>query len=315
MNASIHFIFSDGRKALMSSDFISLDLERTDGDPCCAFEARLIFSEGAANAARSCARVRIYEGGTLRFTGVLDEVITSRDADGRTLELAGRGLAALLMQRECEGAEFTSAAWQDIKSRYVTPCGISSIDADTNFGTVSRFSVVSGTNAWKVLCDWAGAASKLSPRFAADGTLILRKNPPRGRLSLTSSDAIISAERRTLRSGIISEVRISERTSGRAQTVSSAALKSAGHTARAAIAAPSGALLSRVAPAEWMLLRAERDSDVVMVTIPTAFAAEPCDELALTLDGFPASSRIMSVRTTIDAHGARSTVTAYVPLS
>lgn len=48
-----------------SLDVFALDLTRTVGTPIDSFEARLLWSAGAADAARCCERVRIYADGKL----------------------------------------------------------------------------------------------------------------------------------------------------------------------------------------------------------------------------------------------------------
>lgn len=313
MPVTIRFVLNDGRRSVASDDIISFDLERTDGDPCCALVARLAYSDAADDAARTCSRVQVWADDRLRFTGVVDETVTTMGDGGRTLEVSCRSLAALMMERRCSGADFLRAAWADIYALCVAPCDIPLVDADDDLGTLERFSITSGTSAWRVLRDWAGAQAGISPHFDAEGRLILRKNAPRGTLTVGAGHAIPHAERRTLRRDVISTVTISERTSGRTHSVYSATLRERGFTGAAAIAAPSGALEARVPEAKWMLALAAREVDTITLTLAAPFAAEPGDRLALSLDGFPREADITAVRTLIDADGARSVITACVP--
>lgn len=316
MNISILFRFDGETPPVACRDLLSLALERTDGDPCCAFEARLIYSDAAADAAHRASTIQIYHGGTLRFTGVLDEVVTSRDASGgTTLELAGRSYAALLIEHELGGVEFERAAWKDIRAYCVAPCGDFAVRASDDLGSLERFSITSGTNAWRALCDWAGAAAKVSPRFDVDGTLLLERTPAtRGVLGIDAASPLISAERRRLRRGVVSAVTVSERSSGRRTTVRSELLGSLGYGGRAAIAAPTTALSTRVPQAEWLLAEAEREAETLELTLAGAFAAEPRDALRIALAGFPATATVASARTEIDMDGARTILTAYPPL-
>ena len=104
---------------------------------------------------------------------------------------------------------------------------------------------------------------------------------------------------------------MSERSSGRRTTVKSERLTALGYSGRAAIAAPTTALSTRIPQAEWLLAEAEREADTLELTLAGAFAAEPRDTLHISLDGFPASATVTAARTEIDARGARTTLTAF----
>lgn len=297
----------DGQESM---DVFALDLTRTIGTPVDAFEAKLLWSEEAADAARNCERVRIYADGQLVFTGVADEVSVQVGAHGRVLEVAGRGLAAVMMRVEQSGREFAVAGWADIKKRLVDECGIT---AEAEVGALSslrRFVITSGVSSWKALCDWAGAAGMIAPGFSADGVLLLRRKGS-GKLKLDAASAIFSAERRTVRDGAVSEVLIRERTTGRQTVVKSDELKARGVSGRAVIAASKGALESRIPEARWTLEQSRRGFDRFSVELAGGFACEPGDEAECSVDGLPEHCRVDSVRTIFGEDGVRCVVEGF----
>lgn len=294
-----------------SLDVFALDLTRTIGTPVDSFEARLLWSAGAADAARSCERVRIYADGKLVFTGVADEVSVEVGAHGRVLEVAGRGLAAVMMRVEQSGREFAVAGWADIKKRLVDECGIVAEAEVGELSSLRRFAITSGVSSWKALCDWAGAAGMIAPGFSAEGVLLLRRKGS-GLLKLDAASAIFAAERRTVRDGAVSEVLVRERATGRQTVVKSDELKALGVNGRAVIAASKGALESKIPAARWVLEQSRRGFDRFSVELAGGFMCEPGDAVECSVDGLPEHGRVDSVRTIFGEDGVRCVVEGFV---
>lgn len=298
----------DGRESL---DVFALDLTRTVGTPVDSYEAKLLWSEGADTAARSCERVRIYADDKLVFTGVVDEVSAGYGSSGRVLEVVGRGLAAVMMRVEQGSREFAVAGWADIKRRLVDACGIAA-DAEIGaLGSVRKFVITSGVSSWKALCDWAGAAGMISPGFSAEGTLLLRRKGG-GVLTLDAGNAIFSAERRTVLSDAVSEVLIRERATGRQTVVNSDELRARGVKGRAVIAATKGALEAKIPAAKWTLEQSRRGFDRFSIELAGGFVCEPGDEVRCSVAGLPERGRVDSVRTIFGRNGVRCVVEGFV---
>lgn len=298
----------DGQESM---DVFALDLTRTVGTPVDSFEARLLWSEEAADAARSCERVRIYVDGKLVFTGVADEVSVEVGAHGRVLEVAGRGLAAVMMRVEQSGREFAVAGWADIKKRLVDECGIVAEAEVGELSSLRRFAITSGVSSWKALCDWAGAAGMIAPGFSAEGVLLLRRKGS-GVLKLDAASAIFAAERRTVRDGAVSEVLVRERATGRQTVVKSDELKARGVMGRAVIAASKGALESKIPAARWVLEQSRRGFDRFSVELAGGFMCEPGDAVECSVDGLPERGRVDSVRTIFGEDGVWCVVEGFV---
>lgn len=298
----------DGRESL---DVFALDLTRTVGTPVDSFEAKLLWSEDAVDAARSCERVRIYADGKPVFTGVADEVTVGYGSSGRVLEVAGRGMAALMMRVEQGAREFAVAGWADIKKRLVDECGIAAEAEVGALNSVRKFVITSGVSSWKALCDWAGAAGMIAPGFSADGTLTLRKQGD-GVLTLDEGSAIFAAERRTVLHDAVSEVLIRERATGRQRVVTSDELKARGVKGRAVIAASKGALETKVSAAKWVLEQSRRGFDRFSIELAGGFVCEPGDEVRCSVAGLPERGRVDSVRTVFGRNGVRCVVEGFV---
>ena len=100
-------------------------LEYTAGVPCDSFWVRCAWD--VDNTARPEDWVRFeaeYEGERV-FTGVVDECEVSITAQGRVLEVSGRGMAALLLDNEALGQDYQIATQKDIVRDHVRPYGIS----------------------------------------------------------------------------------------------------------------------------------------------------------------------------------------------
>lgn len=64
------------------------------------------------------------ENGERLFTGVVDECERGWDTAGGTLTVAGRGMAARLLDNEALGADYQVATVEDILRDHVAPYGI-----------------------------------------------------------------------------------------------------------------------------------------------------------------------------------------------
>ena len=74
------------------------------GTPCDSFSLSCLWDGTEIESLRDAVGFAAAEGGRRRFTGVLDEAEAVWDENGARLFLHGRGMAALLLDNEAEGA-------------------------------------------------------------------------------------------------------------------------------------------------------------------------------------------------------------------
>ena len=311
---SVTVTLSGNTDPASTSDIISLDLRLTDGEPCDSAELELIHSDSLANAALSCQRVLVSDEDGPIFTGVPDEISLKLTQQGSRLCISARGLAALMMQRECEGAQFVLAAMEDILSKYVFPCGITDVDCGS-LPALPLFSVNSGETCWGALCDYAAWSAGIRPRFSPSGTLILREDGYGGkRLRVDSSLPVISAELTRKSYGVISSCTVRERTSGRTLTHSDSSLVSQGISANAVMTAPNGYLSAYLPRARALVEESARGFVTASITLAEPFAMSPGDSVELALPGGISGSFIVSEARTLLGPSGGSSVCGLVRL-
>ena len=104
---------------------LAWELRYTGGEPCDSFGVKCPYEAAMAEVLRSANRFRALEDdGQTAFYGVIDEVEAVCDDKGLHLEIAGRGMAALLMDNEAEAVTYQRASTAEILRRHVTPYGI-----------------------------------------------------------------------------------------------------------------------------------------------------------------------------------------------
>ena len=150
-------------------------IRQTDGDPCGSFSVCFAFEAAWLPVLKQAVGFTAEDGGRTVFTGLVDDFAVKLDRRGALAEVSGRSMAAALMDNQVRAAEFVSAQLADILRLYVKPCGITRIDA-APMGQVANFAVETGYTCWQVLTGFCRHSAEIFPRFAPDGTLVLRKN-------------------------------------------------------------------------------------------------------------------------------------------
>ena len=150
-------------------------IRQTDGDPCGSFSVCFAFEAAWLPVLKQAVGFTAEDGGRTVLTGLVDDFAVRLDRRGALAEVSGRSMAAALMDNQVRAAEFVSAQLADILRLYVKPCGITRIDA-APMGQVANFAVETGYTCWQVLTGFCRHSAEIFPRFAPDGTLVLRKN-------------------------------------------------------------------------------------------------------------------------------------------
>ena len=150
-------------------------IRQTDGDPCGSFSVCFAFEAAWLPVLKQAVGFTAEDDGRTVFTGLVDDFAVKLDRRGALAEVSGRSMAAVLMDNQVRAAEFVSAQLEDILRLYVKPYGITRIDA-APMGQVANFAVETGYTCWQVLTGFCCHSADIFPRFAPDGTLVLRKN-------------------------------------------------------------------------------------------------------------------------------------------
>ena len=150
-------------------------IRQTDGDPCGSFSVCFAFEAAWLPVLKQAVGFTAEDDGRTVFTGLVDDFAVKLDRRGALAEVSGRSMAAVLMDNQVRAAEFVSAQLADILRLYVKPYGITRIDA-APMGQVANFAVETGYTCWQVLVGFCRHSADIFPRFAPDGTLVLRKN-------------------------------------------------------------------------------------------------------------------------------------------
>ena len=150
-------------------------IRQTDGDPCGSFSVCFAFETAWLPVLKQAVGFTAEDDGRTVFTGLVDDFAVKLDRRGALAEVSGRSMAAALMDNQVRAAEFVSAQLADILRLYVKPYGITRIDA-APMGQVANFAVETGYTCWQVLVGFCRHSADIFPRFAPDGTLVLRKN-------------------------------------------------------------------------------------------------------------------------------------------
>ena len=149
-------------------------IQQTDAEPCGAFCVQFAHAPELLPELKLATGFYAEHNGTRVMTGVVDDMAVILGKNGLLTELTGRSSAALLLDTQVRAAEYQSAQLPDILAQYVRPCGVTQIVAEA-LGPVSNFVVETGYSCYQVLAGFCRHSADVFPRFAADGTLIIKR--------------------------------------------------------------------------------------------------------------------------------------------
>lgn len=268
-----------GGGTLALPEFTAYSLRHTDGTSADSFEVSFPTRTGVLAAVRKNRGFYCMDGSTVAFCGVIDEIEVSCDNACLTT-LCGRGMAALLMDNQVEGAEFYNLDLDTVLSRYVRPYGISSISVQGGPWRTKLVRVGSGCTCQKLLQGFCLHAGAPRPRFLPNGTLCISAQANRYAIG---SDDILTAARRFCRYGVKNRQKVLDLTARTARTAEDAALTALDIHAQG-IATRSGAFtdLTERTAAQRLYENAE-DADLLELVLPGNHGAQPCDTVSVTL--------------------------------
>ena len=253
---------------------LAWELCYTGGEPCDSFSVKCPYEAAMAVVLRRANRFRAVEDdGETAFYGVIDEVETICDEKGLLLEIAGRGMAALLMDNEAEAVTYQRAFTTEILRRHVTPYGIVCGAYDE---LCAPCKVASGSSEWKALSDFTRLCGGFTPYFERDGSLLLTQKRTFPRLAIDENLPVTALRYRDKRYGVLSEAVIVDKSTRVKQIVKNADFYARGGRCRRIFyaSAKGGAQTMRYT-GEYQIGRSAENAETLEMTVAARFDAKP----------------------------------------
>lgn len=256
------------------------ELLRTDGDGCDSARVVFPYEPMRLEVLKQTTRLRLEQDGKTEFFGVVDDFCAQVGQNGRSVELSSRGLMALMLDSQLRAAEYASFGEKDAVSRLVRPFGITKVQ-EGKLADVKNFSWETAASPWQVLCGYCRHAGGVRPRFASDGTLVL-KGEDRPLWQLTDDCAYVEARLCWRRYGVIAR-QIVVTAGGGAQTAENDKALALGLNTQK-VAVKTGKTLKASWRTEQQRIEdAARGAAVLTVTVPGIFGGEPGDRVRVEL--------------------------------
>lgn len=278
-------------------------IERTDAEPCDSFCVQLPYDALLGSRLQNAVGFFAEHAGNRVMTGVVDELTLRLGKDGLLAELSGRSLAAKLLDTQVRAAEYRSAQLPDILAHYVMPCGITSVDAD-ELPQVGEFVVETGYSCYQVLAGFCRHSANVFVRFAADGTLILKRGGT-GRQHVLAGGCIEAQYRFDRYSPAVKQVLVNTRNGEQMQAVNREFEALGGSGTQ--VNGMTGQKIRAVwRTAQQRLEDGWRNARTLSLTLPGSFLAEPTDAVLVTLPdlGISGNFTVRSVASSCDDSGA-----------
>lgn len=193
-------------------ELLSWDVCHGTGEPCDYFEVKMLYTAALLPKLGDAVRFKGTNDGATVFYGVVDEYQVSIDESGSTVSVNGRSLAALLMDNEVPKCMHYSMTKSSMLEKYVTPYGVTNVN-DGTMPQVLMFSVRDGDSAWTVLKRYCLKSVHASPRFDKNGKLYMGRRTGSS-LSLNAEEKAVSVKLKDERYGIISQIIVTNRSTG-----------------------------------------------------------------------------------------------------
>lgn len=247
----------------------------TGAEPCDSFTLRCPYEQSMAEVLRCAVRFTAEENGKTAFCGVVDEYQMTCDERGAELEIAGRGMAALLLDNEAEAVTYQRATMAEILRNHVLPCGIVCREYD-DLCANAPYSIASGTSQWKALCDFTRSFGGFVPHFDRDGTLTLKKKRTIPGVTIDAAVPVTAVRYRDRRYGVISEALVVDKKTRLRRTVRNEDLCSRGGSCRRIFYVPAYSSQQAMRYAgEYQIERSCEDAETMRVTVSGDFDALP----------------------------------------
>lgn len=285
------------------------EITRTDGESCDGAIIQFLYEPKRLPVLLKGWRLRLEEGGAVRFFGVVDECTAECGDAGRTVTLSCRGLQALLQDNELRAVQFQNMTLADALRHFVTPFGIQKIQT-RQMPMLDAFSVETGNTAWQALRGFCRHSAGVYPRFSADGTLLF--DPESGtQRRLDDSCNVLHAELRRCVYGVITRQIVVSSGYEDVEAVEREDLINRGGSCQKVSMRVGSAKKADWRTAGQRIAESARKELLLTVTVAGDFAALPGDPVtvALTGAGFSGNFLLRAIKTELSAEGRRSVLT------
>ena len=278
---------------------VSWRFEYTAGVPCDSFWLCCPWDGDNTTRPGDWAGFTAEHGGEQVFTGVVDECEVTLDSRGRRLEVSGRGMAARLLDNEALGQDYISATQADILRDHVTPYGIQTAPGGA-LPAVGQFSVATGSSEWSVVYDFARYYGGVAPRFDRLGRLVLSGWSDSRERVVDDAAPVTALVRRDRRYGVLSQVLVRDRWSGRVETVGNGPFLAAGGQARRIVTMPSRSSYKAMRyTGQFQLDKSASQLQRLEVTVASPFCAWPGDLVQLERSGWDWNGQYRAAQVTV----------------
>jgi len=287
-------------------ELLEWELEYGCGTPCDSFRVACLWNGTDSSLLENAARFEAVQEDETVFVGVVDECEVSRSARGYRLEVNGRGLAALLLDNEAQGADYDTATIQDILKTHVLPYGIRVAEQDA-FPAVERFCVAHGSSEWSVLYQFVRYHGEVIPRFDRQGRLLLTRWKDDVTRVIHDRIPVTGMTVRNRRYGVLSEIWVRE--AGNLPTmhrVVNEDFKSAGGQCRRMFTMPGKSDYRAMRyQGEYQLKHSERDRLKLEVDVALPFCSWPGELIKMDRSGWGHNGlwRVAQVTVSMDSRG------------
>ena len=208
-------------------------------------------------------------------------------------------MAARLLDNEALGQDYQYATQADIIRDHVAPYGIA-VAPGGGLPPVSRFSVAAGSSEWSVIYDFARYYGGIAPRFDRQGRLVLSGWGDSQERVVDDRAPLIALLHRDKRYGVLSQVLVRDRWSGRVEPVRNSAFQAAGGQAGRVITMPTRSSYKAMRySGQFQLDRSAGELERLEVTLGEAFCAWPGDLVHVQRAGWGWNGRYRAVQVTV----------------
>ena len=152
-----------GGGSVVLAPLLEWETTLTGGVPCDSFYLKCPYHAAQAALLERAWRVTLQEKGAVLLRAVVDETEIVQNGAGRTLEISGRGLAALLLDNEAEAVTYTRPTLSELLRRHAACPGGCFRNFKGKRSTVCPVVKVSG-GRWKDLPGGSAGSCRVSRR-------------------------------------------------------------------------------------------------------------------------------------------------------
>ena len=271
---------------------LSWRILRTGSVPCDEIEVCCVYNGELTEVLPQADRFAAYEGAEAVLLGLVDDYEVSVTDKGMTLTISGRGMMARLLDNEVEAAVYQKATLPEILRCHALPWGIGwQGTADGSKG--GAFQIQSGESQWSAISGFMESVFGFAPYMTALGELVLSPLAGSGEERVIDGESpILSCHLREKRYGIISEMLVKDKASGREERVVNEEFAARGGLRRQVLYMPrrSGADAMRYTGG-YQIRKSEQGAKQVELKLAGAFLAQPGDIVRLTYAPLQLSGR------------------------